>query len=206
MKRSARALTLPELLIGIAITALVGLSVSTVASVLSGTYCRSEEFHRFVQSARIATLNIQSQVRKAHLITEVSPERMMIWREPAGGDGQINPSELVLILYYPNEDEIKQYQVVLPEWMSPEVRLLEDAPVELADLVAQPAFWADVVRLNSYSQCRVLASGITDFSLSGSAPAPMTRLVTSHVTAGQGVRAVHLRGSAAARADHPSGS
>ena len=201
MRRSIRGLTLVELVIGMAITAMVGLSVAGVSSVLAGSYSQGEEYYRSVQSARIAMLRLQSEVRKAHLLTEVSTRQMMLWHEPVGGDGLINPSELTLITYHPDEDNITQYRVVYPDWLDPSLRDLLDSPIDLQGLLNQPSFWAEVIRLNTYAQSTVLASGITDFSLSGATSAPTTRLVTTHVTAGAGARAVHLRGSVATRAD-----
>lgn len=201
MRRSTRGLTLLELVIGMAVTAMVGLSVAGLSSVLAGSYSQGEEYYRSVQSARIAMLRLQSEVRKAHLLTEVSTSQMMLWHEPVGGDGLINPSELTLITYHADEDNITQYRIVYPEWLDPLMRELLDTPIDLQGLLNQPSFWADVIRLNTFAQSTVLASGITDFSLSGDTSAPTTRLVTVHVTAGAGARGVHLRGSVATRGD-----
>ena len=114
MRRSARALTLIELVIGIAVTTLVGLSVAAVSGVLSDSYSQGEAYYRSMQSARIAMMNLQSKVRKAHLITQASGNEMMIWQEPGGDDGKINPSELTLTRYDAYQDKITKYQIVTP--------------------------------------------------------------------------------------------
>jgi len=201
MRGHPQGLTMLELIIGIAITAMVGLSVAGVSSVLAGSYSQGEEYYRHMQSVRIGMLRLQSTVRKAHLVTEVSAEQMMLWHEPAGGDGQINPSELTLIKYDPGEDKVTQYQIVFPDWLDPDWRLWWDYQIDLQDMLDDPSFWAAVVRLHPFVESTVYASGITDFRLSGGTSPPTTRLVTAHLTAGTGERAVHLRGSVAPRAD-----
>jgi type II secretory pathway component PulJ len=197
--RRARAFTLPELLLGVSITALIGLSAVTMGSVLTTHYSQSQDYYQAVQTVRIAMMRLQANFRGAQLAAQVSPSQIILWREPNSADGQINPSELVLLTY--SGGQIVQSQIVYPSNLPAIWRSLLDAPVSLGSVVEQPASWAASIQGGWYSTSKVLATGITTFSVAADAAVPMTRMVTISLSSGQGQSTATLRSATSLRAD-----
>ncbi len=199
MNRRTRGLTLAELVLGMSITALIGLSSVTVGSVLTSRYSHTQDYYEAVQTARIAVMRLQSQFRSAQLAAQVSASQVLLWRESNTADGQINPSELVLLTY--SGGVIRQYQIVYPPSVPPAWRQILDAPVSLGSVVEQPATWASNIQGSGYVASKAVATNITGLSVSPDVAVPMTRAVTISVTSGSGASAVTLRSAAKLRAD-----
>jgi type II secretory pathway component PulJ len=197
--RTHRAFTLTELLLGVSITALIGLSSVTLGSVLTSHYSRTQEYYQAVQVARIALMRLQTQFRGAQLVTQVSASQIIVWREPNSADGQINPSELILLTY--SGGTIRQYQIVYPPDLSAAMRQALDAPVSLGSVVEQPAAWAVTIQSSWYATSKVLATNLSGLSVSADVAVPMTRMVTISLTSGQGQSAATLRSATWLRAD-----
>jgi len=197
MVRSRRAFTLLELLLGVTVTALVGVSAATVGSTLSTRYQKSEDYYQSLQTARVALGKLQSLFRSAQLVTQVSPTQIMAWREADGANGQVNPSELVVLTY--SDGTICQSQIAYPAGIATDVKTVLDAPVSLASAVEQPASTTSTLASSPYWTSRVVASNVAAFSVSGDAAVPMSRMVTITVTSGQGASAVTLRSAACLR-------
>jgi type II secretory pathway component PulJ len=197
--RRARGFTLVELVLGVGFTALIGLSAVTLGSVLTSHYSRSQEYYQAVQTVRIALMRLQSEFRSAQLVTQVSASQILLWREPNSADGQINPSELVLLAYAGGV--IRQYQIVYPSSMSAYMRQVLDAPVSLGSVVEQPASWAATIQSNWYVTNKVQAANLTGFSVTADAAVPLSRMVTISVSCGQGSSAATLRSATRLRAD-----
>jgi type II secretory pathway component PulJ len=197
--RRARAFTLTELLLGVSVTALIGLATVTLGSVLTSHYSRSQAYYQAVQTVRIAMMRLQADFRGAQLVTQVSSSQIILWREPNSADGQINPSELVLLTY--SGGTIRRYQIVFPPDLPLLWRLSLDAPVSLGNVVEQPATWANSIQNSWYCNSKVLATNVTDLSVTADAAAPMTAVVTISVTSGQGLSSATLRSATRLRGD-----
>jgi len=183
---------------GVTVTSLIGLSAVTVGSVLTSRYAKSESYFQSVQTARSAMTKIQSQFRGAQLVTQVSPTQVSVWRD-LNGDGQVNPSEMVLLTC--SGGTIRQYQIVYPVGMSAATKLILDASTSLSIAVEQPASTASTIQNGPYSTSKVVAANVAEFSVSADASPPMSRMVTISVTSGQGSDAVTIRSVAALRGD-----
>jgi type II secretory pathway component PulJ len=197
--RSARAFTLTELLLGVSITALIGLSAVTLGSVLTSQYSRSQDYYQAVQNVRVAMMKVQADFRGAQLITQISHSQVILWRESDSADGQVNPSELVLLTY--SGGTIRRYQIVFPANLSAFWRTILDYPISLGDVVEQPASYAYSIQTGWYSTTKVLAAGITSFSVAADAAVPMSKMVTITLSSGQGQSAATLRSATSLRAD-----
>ena len=198
MRTTKPAFTLVELLLGAVVTSLIGLSVVTVGGALTSRYDKSETYYQSVQAARSSLSKVQAQFHAAQLVTQVSPSQITLWGD-AGGDGQINPGELVVLTY--SGGTIRQYHVVYPGGLSEALKAVLDAPISLSTAVEQPNTLASQLASALYGTSKVLASDVTAFSVSADVPPPMTRIVTLSVTTGTGPDAVTVRSVAALRGD-----
>ena len=205
MPMRSKAFTLVELMMGMAVTALVGLAAAGVSRTLGDSYVQSQHYYESIQCTRIGMMRLASEIRQAKLVTELGSAQLMLWQEPAGGDGGINLSELTLITYDPNADTINKYQVVFPTSWPAWLRQLMDSQVSLASLVSNPSYWASQIKTSSYVQTKALAGSITAVQYSSTqAGAPYTTLLTIQITAGSGGSGVTLRNSVKLRADRTS--
>jgi hypothetical protein len=190
-----------ELLLGMSITAVIGLSAAGVSRALSAKYTQGEDYYTSLQSTRIAMLRLRNLLQGSHLVTEATNTRLMMWYEPPGGDGQINLSELILIQYTSSDQTLCQYQVVFPVTMPPAQRLLLDTQIPLGNMVEQPDSWASTVRNNAYTQTTVLAGNIASFRAVADDSAPLTKMLSLYLTSGTGNGLFSLRGAACLRGD-----
>lgn len=200
--RVMMAFTLPELVIGMTITALVGLSTGAVSRVLSGNYSQSQNYYQSLQNARVAMMRIESEVRQAKLVTEAATGELMLWQEPAGGDGYINLSELRCIAVEGNH--VSAYSVVFPAWWPAYWKQLMDSQIDLQSLLDSPAAWASSIINYSYTVKTRLADNITSFSTAADPAAPLATLVTVKVSSGSGATACGLRSTVCLRNDRTS--
>jgi prepilin-type N-terminal cleavage/methylation domain-containing protein len=191
--------TLPELMISISIMAVVGLSTGAIARVLSGSYSQSQNHYSAIQNARTGMLRVASEVRKAKLVIAAQGSQLMLWQEPCGDDGYINVSELRCITSDGNH--ISVCRIVFPGWWPAFLREVMDSQLSLQPLLDNPAGWIDWIQSSPYAQKTALADDITSFDVAADTAAPMSTLVTVHVTAGHGASAHGLRSTVLLRDD-----
>ena len=91
------AFTLTELLMALAITAMIGMSVVTLSTALSSAHASTGSMAEAISSGRYAMRSIDADVRKAALVTAFGNGEMVVWTGDEYADKQINVSELVLI-------------------------------------------------------------------------------------------------------------
>jgi len=181
-----KALTLPELVMAVSITALVGLAVATVASALSYAHGRSDAMRESIQSARMAMMRTGAELRKARLVGCAADGRIVLWAGDADEDGDINVSEVVLVRYDDEEATVEQWQVVFPPSMPPETREALDVALtveQLADGAAVEAYISQATYAGYLAQW-VLAAEVADFETGWDAAPPETRLVTLRLAVG----------------------
>jgi hypothetical protein len=198
-KRDAPAFTLLELCLGLTITSIIGLTAVTMAGVLSSRYSQSEAYFQSLQSARVALGKVQSQIRGAQLVTQLTSNKLMLWNASLNGDGKIHPADLVLLSYA--NGQITQSQLQYPDGWPTWLKTLLNLPVELDWIVTFPGVWDWWLAAGWFSSNKTLSTGVTGFSLSGDAAAPVSRTMSIQVTCGQGASAVTLRSCVGMRGD-----
>lgn len=203
MVHRPRGFTLLELLLGMSITAVIGLSAAGVSRALSAKYTQGEDYYTSLQSTRIAMVRLRNLLQGSHLVTEATNTRLMVWYEPPGGDGQINLSELILIQYTSSDQTLRQYHVVFPATWPAWLRSLYDTQISLDSLVTFPNYWASQVAGNllGLTQTTVLAGNIASFRTVADHSVPMTKMLSLYLTSGTGNGLFSLRNAAALRAD-----
>ncbi len=186
MTNTTRAFTLSELIVGMVVTSLVGLSAATASNVFGSRYCRSEESFESVQAARTALRRMSTAVCGSQLLLYVDANRMLLWREEGVGDGQIQKGELVVLAW--SDGNLAQTSIVSSG---------KDSSVALKDVMDKPGdFIRDVLK---DGQSTVLASRLTGLTVALNTAAPMTTLATISVSSGRGTGAVSMRIAASLR-------
>lgn len=196
------AFTLTELMMAMAITSLIGLSVVSVAGVLSHAHSHTDSIVEAIQSGRLAMMRMDADIRKAGLITATNGDELAFWTGDANEDQQINVDEIVLIQATAAQT-IERLQVVFPDSMSAELRDALNVPKSLAEL-ADTDDVRDLLEEATYSAylCRhVLAADVSSFEVVTDADPPMSRLVLMRLATGQATQQISLTNSARLRAD-----
>ncbi len=193
--------TLAELILGLATTAMVGLSLAGVTAALSDAYDDADTDYSHLQTARAAMARSQSEFRKARLVMGQSEGELLLWSHDDNNNGQINLDEVQLIRWDPREGVIRRHRVVLPSNLSAFMKTLFNLEVSLDVLVRQPALAADAILAHQWQEETVIAEGVTGFEIVPYPAPPETRLVKIQVHTGAGEAAVALRSVIRLRGD-----
>ena len=199
MTRGTRAFTLAELVMAMAIMSIIGLAVVGITMALTDAQEYSGDFYRNVQIARNSMRYLQRAIQKANLITAVDSDSLACWLEDTNDNGRINVTEMRLFAFESGDCEIAEYRIQFPSWWTQVMKALADTSVSLA--------WVTDIsnvksmRSNSYVVRRVLATDVASVTFTVSPSAPITKLLQTEITIGQGDRRVVLRGATALRAD-----
>lgn len=125
-RQKATGFTFPELLLGMIVTAMVGLSCAAVAlAVSTGWKSADESNSEFITRGR-TTLYVQSLFQGAKRFGVVrngdlenpsagtSAAAVLFWRADLNNDGKIQLKELALIQHSPADDQLLVYQASFP--------------------------------------------------------------------------------------------
>lgn len=196
-ERRHRAFTLVELMIAMTIIAVIGLTVVTVASALSGAQARTEAAGDAVHSARSGMMRIAAVLRSAKLLVGAEDGRLLCWMGDANGDGSINVDELVLIQHVPGQREIEQLRVIFPG-ASPHGLNVSETLSALTNLEhAHDLLNAPFLR--SCSSTVVLSTDVQDFQVVTDVSPPFSELALLRMTTGPAGRQVRLTSAAGLR-------
>jgi type II secretory pathway pseudopilin PulG len=202
-KARTQAFTLAELMIAMAITAVVGLTVVTVASALSYAHGQADAVREAVQSARTGLLRTEACLRKSQLVTAADADAFACWTGDLNEDRAINVDEIVVIRYQPASRTLQQRQVVFPPTLAPALVEALNVTKTLAELtgtaqadgvIAQPLY-------ANYVSTVVLATDVDGFEVVPDAAPPFTRLLLLRLVSGQGTQRLQLTSAARLRAD-----
>jgi prepilin-type N-terminal cleavage/methylation domain-containing protein len=192
MARShCKAFTLVELMMAMAITAVIGVAVAGVAGALSTNYSQNMDYYNNVQSARSAMSYMRDSLRKAKLVTASSDDTIVLWLD-ANNNGRINNSEIRCWMVV--SGELKELKIVYPSGME-----ALDGTVALFPLTLVAAVPA-LLQANAYKTWTYLAGNVTDFSVGVEPAAPLGRLVKLSLVCGDPGQAINLRTAVALRA------
>jgi prepilin-type N-terminal cleavage/methylation domain-containing protein len=195
--RHSGGFTLLEMVMAMAITSIIALSIAGVSLVLSRSYAQTQGFYSNLQSGRAAMNSMQSTLRKAKLVTGASSSSLLFWVEAIDGvnPGQINRGEMVLWTYDAAAFQLKQAQIAYPSSAS-----AMNTTLSLANASTTPTantFPATDV----YTQWKVLANDVQAFSVSLDQAAPLTRCVKLKITTGDSAHQVTLESAVRLRVD-----
>ena len=197
------AFTLTELLMAIAITALIGMSVVTVSTALSHAQAGTDSMIEAISSGRYAMRSIDADVRKAALITATGAGEIVIWTGDENGDEQINISELVLIQFDADNQTVERLGVVFPDSMTPGQLAALNVSMTLA-YVTDVGNVRDLLTQGTYSDYltqRTLAVDVSKFEVVTDDVPPMPHLVLLRLAVGQDTQQITLTNTAHLRAD-----
>jgi hypothetical protein len=198
--RTKPALTVAELLLSMAVLAVIGTAVAGLSHALSSAHAHSQDYYSHLQTARNGTLRLQGLFRESLLVTAADDHSAVLWAGDANGDGVINRNEVVLVDWDSTTGEIGTYQVDL-SGLSPAQQALENHKVKLSQLTGISVA-GQAIRNDPRAQYTPLAEGVTDFALSCSVAPPLARGVSFQLIAGPptpGERPAALRSAAALR-------
>ena len=199
----ASGLTIAELALAMAITALVGLSVTGVFMAMSTAQAHSDQHYLYAQTARCAARHVQVALRKAKLVTAADDTGLVLWARDSNGDGSINVSELLVFAYGSASGELEQVRIVFPESMPAETRAALDVGKSLASVTSVAG--VQVMMQNdfpSYYVRELLADGVLELSRDLAPAPPLTRTVKLRIKVGKAKRNVVAYACATLRDDN----
>jgi len=200
MKRKATGLTLPELVIGMTVTAVIGLCVAGVSMAISTGHAEGQEYGEYVQSARMGVMRVGRELRQASLVTAYDSNTLILWGGDTNRNGDINLDELVSVSYDASEKQIVKYQKHFPSnWPDWFVALL-NLNVDLDD-VDNANSVETYLRYGLLAESTVLATDVMSFDVTAAPAAPLSRLVNVRFTVGDGGRSLTVSSAMKLRAD-----
>jgi type II secretory pathway pseudopilin PulG len=202
MKTRRRAMTFAELLMAMIVTLIIALAVATVFRALSSAHAQSESCYGAIQTARHAMRRIQLNLQKAQLITAIGIDnrRLLCWMGDENEDKEINLSELVLLSYVTETDEMVERQVVFPDTMEQATRDALDEPFTLQEATNLSSM-APRIRNDAYCRTLLLGADVREGWFSAEPGPPLSTLVSVRITVGEGGQSLTLRSAARLRAD-----
>ena len=195
-----KGFTLVELLLGLVITSMIGLTVAGASMVLSNAHFQSQQYYDCLQTARIAMRWIESDIRRSSLVTDVE-NGLMLWEGDTNGDGQINFSELTLITHDSSSGQVTRHRAVFPAGMSQEAIVAINTPFPLDQMVQAANSMALWMTSNAYVQSTTLATNVEMLDILPAQEPPMTTRLHIRLVVTEGGQYVTLRSAAKLRAD-----
>jgi len=193
------AFTLMELTLAMVITTIIGLSVAAATMVLSRAYANGENYADCVQNGRIAMQRIRRTVVRAKLVLQADNNNLMVWRQDANGDGQINLSEITQFYVDAAARQLKMRQVVFPSSLSDVMRGVLDAPVPLQTALTSTSFFGNYG--GAYTQDSPLAEDVDYLHVTTDEDPPYALFVQLEGRFVGGTQQLTLNNAAALRAD-----
>lgn len=199
--RSNNAFTLMELMLAVAITSIIGLSIAGVSLALSRSYAHTQDFYSNLQTGRTSMSRMQDMLRKTKLVTSAGSDCLVVWTgdQEGTGFGQINRQELVMWIYNSAASEIRQYSIVYPDALLSALNVVQP----LSTVLAAPSL-TNLVNTDIYSQSTVIATDVRAFRVTLDQAAPMARCVKLEITVGSVSAPVKLESAVRLRADATS--
>lgn len=197
-----RGFTLAELVMASAITSIIALGTAGVASVLSTAHAHSEAHYGSIETARSAMRRVQRVLQSAQLIAAVHQADMSViyWAGDENSDGRINVLETRFLEYDSVAGEIREHWAVFPDQWSQVTINANNVAISLEDLTTM-TLESVPETISIYLTSLVLASNVSNFSISASPGPPMSTLIQVELTVGSGQGAMTLRSAAALRAE-----
>jgi len=199
MRGDPKGLTVPELVIAMFITALIGASISGVWMVLSTAHASNSETYTNTQTARNTIRRIQREFRRAKLVTSVGTGAIVYWKEDSNANCAIEISELSGLVHNPEDGTLKKHRVVFPPEMDPQVRTALDYSVPLSSAV-NLNYALDMIAGNARHVETLEAEDVGTFEVRSYPSSPVSKMVEIFVVVGGGEEQAVIRSAASLRA------
>jgi Tfp pilus assembly protein FimT len=184
MSRARLALTVPELVLAMAITSLIGLSIAGATMALSGACAHIDQSYENSQAANLALGRVHRIVRQSRLITACDDSSMILWRCDENEDGVINISELELVEYDAAGRLLLSRSISLSNLSEP-VRQAMDAEKSL-QWSTDASNVRRAIDSSVYRSAQALAENVTAFRVSVSPQCPLARTANFEIVVGEG--------------------
>lgn len=185
----------------VSIMSMIGLCIAGAAMALSTGYENGQDYYECIQTSRVTLLRLEEMLRNSLLVTDANNiGGLWVWREDTNGDKEMNISEVSIISHDPAVNRLVEMRVAFPSNWSESVVSLHDSPLELRR--ATEVYMPHILYFrNSYIVETVLAENVTDFDVTISPAAPLTKTVGMRMTVGQGSRELTVHSAVSLRAD-----
>jgi len=155
MHRSTqRAFTLVELLLGLAVTAMVAASLAALSQAAFYGSDQARDVQRAQSAAAIATIRIRTAVRECRAIGYVGAGGAALWRDDANRDGRINLSEVATL--WQDDRELKYTTIELPRGTY---------DLQISETLFRHPLLIGVVDLHAHSKTVVWTERLNDLTL-----------------------------------------
>ncbi len=191
--------TIAELLIAVALMAVVGVVLAGATVGFTNAYQNSQDYHHCLQTARVNVAHLESTVRKALLVVYADSHALWVWREDATGDGMMNLSETSLFTWDGSSRELHEYRLVYPVGWSAGRRAMYDVAIPSWYLTTNSKSLETYFQLARYSDVRVLAEGVTEFTVQVEPQSPHAEFVALTMTIQHGRRSITVRSAVTMR-------
>jgi len=173
-------MTLVELTIGMAVMAVIRLTIAGVSMALASAYQSTDDYYQSVQTGRVTMVRMGDLLRSARLVTDVSDSALLVWHGDTNDNEDINITELTLISHDTSSQQLLLYRIEFPDyWQEWQIRLFNGlAPLWVAKLNVWPRLWYH--RL--WGQTSVLAEQVTDFAVRVDTSPPETERLSVEMT------------------------
>lgn len=172
--RSGRSgFTLVELLLGVALSAIVLAAAAALAFAVSAAWHKSENVNEVVGHVRGGVLRLSDRIRGARAVGYTDAACMLIWRDDANDDEKISQSELTL--FRREGGLLVEGQLLFPAGITQAERVANDAAVSASQFVTAAA--VQQLAANKYYRSGTIADYVQDLSWVTDAPPPATALV-----------------------------
>lgn len=123
----ARGFTVVELLIGIVITALVALAISTMLTLVGETTARSRDERAAVMRSHLAQVRLRSYTEPSLAVLQFDKAKgVAIWLHDDNPGEKVNLTELRVLWFDDVTGEIAVERVVFPDTWTPEMKAAAD--------------------------------------------------------------------------------
>ena len=200
MNRKTSGLTIIEMVLAMAIVAMIGLSVAGVTMALSTSQAMTNQSHDCMQTGRIAIDRLQDRLSKAKLITAVGDGVVIFWESDDDGDGLINIAELVEVRHHPDDDTLRLHRVSFEDVADATVAAALNESVAL-DAAADCSLAGSLIVGNAEHREYVQAEGVELFEVAAYPPCPEAKMVTLKLVISDGDQQTTFRSAVTLRAD-----
>ena len=188
--------TLLELVLAMAITSMIGLSVVVAGSALSAAQSSTDCLSENIQAGRISMRTIESDIRTARLVLSGSSTALMLWKGDGNGDKLINLDEIVLLEYVPAQHLVQEVSVTgMPTGLNTAYTLVQAGNSAQIRQTMVSATYA------SYCNTRTLATNVGSLSLVISPAPPTSKTVLARMQIGPADQRITLTNTINLRAD-----
>lgn len=158
-----RGLTLLELLLALAITAIVGLAMSTAMTATARGMTNAGDMRSALQRANVAYTRLQGYTMRSHALLQNDPKSgFVLWDNDENPGGRVNLSEIRVFWFDPALGELSVERLSLPEGWTQEMK--DDYDEELSPGENFMAALKDE-RGFGYTQSEMISDGLAGWAI-----------------------------------------